>query len=98
MNSDLAVPVEILLRRMRDMPESFTVRERVNAIEAEMRKEPQLSLPLVHHFSHGLYARELHIPKDALITGKIHKFAQLNILLKGDLSVLIGDQVCRVKA
>lgn len=92
---------EHLLRRMRDFPRDFTVRERVIAVEAEMLKAPQLDpslLPVFHHFAPGLYARELHIPKGALTTGKIHKYPCLNILAKGERSTLIGDEVIRLCA
>ena len=36
-----------------------------------------------HYFSHGLYTRELHIPAGVVITGAIHKYANVNILSKG---------------
>ena len=51
-------------------------------------------LLLTHHFTDkdskygcGIYARELFIPKGALIVGKIHKRPHLNIVLKGKISV-----------
>lgn len=42
--------------------------------------------------------RELFIPKDTILTGKIHKYKQINILIKGELVVSIGDQLTRIKA
>lgn len=81
-----------------ELPHSPTDRERVNALEIEMRKQPQLDLKVEHYFSPGVYARELHIPAGVLLTGKIHKYAQLNILSKGDISVLTEDGVKRVQA
>lgn len=76
----------------------MTTREKVFAIEREMFKHEQLELPVKHHFSQGVYARELFIPKGTLLTGKIHKYAQLNILSQGELSVLTEDGIVRVKA
>lgn len=73
-------------------------RAKVDVIEAEMRKHPQIPLPVKHYFSPSVYARELFIPKGTLITGKIHKYAQLNILSKGEITVLTGDGVVTVKA
>jgi len=78
--------------------ESLSLRDKVNAIEAEMRKLPALDLPLKHHFSPGVYARELFIPKGTLLTGKVHKYPQLNIMSQGDMSVLTEDGIVRVKA
>lgn len=76
----------------------IAMRDRVNALESEMRKFEQLELPVKHHFSQGVYARELFIPKGTLLTGKIHKFQQLNVMTQGDLSVLVGNEIRRVKA
>lgn len=79
------------------LPEALSVRAQVNAIEAEILKAPQLDLPVKHHFSQGVYARELFIPKGTVLTGKIHKYPQLNILMSGELSVLTEEGVKRVK-
>lgn len=76
----------------------LSTRDKVNIIEAEMFKHEQLELPVKHYFSQGVYARELFIPKGTLLTGKIHKFAQLNIMSQGDMSVMTEDGVKRVKA
>ena len=54
-------------------------------------------LPVKHHFSQGVYGREMVIPKGTIVTGKIHKYTQLNILLCGELSVLTEDGVKRIK-
>ena len=77
---------------------ALTAREKVNILEAEMRKQPQVELEVKHHFSYGIYARELFIPKGVMLTGKIHKTEQLNILTKGDISVLVDDEMVRVRA
>lgn len=52
-------------------------------------------MKLTHHFTQrdpkygcGMYARELFIPKGAMIVGKIHKRPHLNIVLTGKISVL----------
>lgn len=80
------------------MNSELSDRDKVHLIEAEMLKHEQLELPVNHHFSQGVYARELFIPKGTLLTGKIHKYRQLNIMITGDLSVLTEDGVARVKA
>lgn len=73
-------------------------REKVNALEAEILKQPQVDILPVHYFSQGVYAREITIPKGTVLTGKIHKYPQLNILSKGELSVSTEDGIKRVKA
>jgi hypothetical protein len=44
---------------------------------------------LTHRFTDGLYVRELFIPKDTLVTSKIHKTQHQYFLLKGKLLVWI---------
>ena len=51
-----------------------------------------------HLFSPGIYTRILHIPKGCLLTGNIHKEPILNIMLAGEISVLLGDKIQRIKA
>ena len=55
-------------------------------------------LHVEHYFSPGVYARALFIPKDTLLTGKIHKYENLNILAKGSMDVLIDGEICSVQA
>ena len=75
-----------------------SVREKVFKAEELMLQMPQLELEVKHYFSHGVYARELYIPKDTILVGKLHKYPQLNILSKGDISVLIDEEVKRIQA
>ena len=72
------------------------MRARVQRLEDELRKYPQLEEHVTHHFSPGLYARELFIPKGAILTGKIHRMAHLNVMPVGDLSVLTEHGVKRL--
>ena len=74
------------------------LRSKVRQAEALMFKEPQVEIPVKHYFSQGVYAREITIPAGTVLTGKIHKYEQLNILSKGDISVLTEDGVKRVQA
>ncbi len=62
-------------------------RDKMMALENEMRKHPQLEDQVTHHFAPGVYARELFIPKGALLTGKIHKTEHLNIISQGKIIV-----------
>ena len=74
------------------------MRTQICAIEAEMLKLPQLEIPIKHYFSHGIYAREITVPADALITGVIHKYPQINILSKGTIRVSIGETIREITA
>jgi quercetin dioxygenase-like cupin family protein len=74
------------------------LREKLEKLTAALFSGKTIDLPVKHHFSRGVYARELFIPKGTVLVGKIHKFSQINIVLKGDISVLTEDGVKRVKA
>lgn len=80
-------------------PATCLDRQRVVALEEAIRRDLVLvDMPVRHHFSRGVYARELLIPAGTVLTGKIHKFDSLNILLEGELLVLTDQGVKHVKA
>jgi len=73
-------------------------RRKLERLDAAVLSQPQVEMPAKHHFSHGVYARELFIPKDTVLTGRIHKRSQINILAKGEISVLTENGIERIKA
>lgn len=74
------------------------IREKVLRLEAALVAQGDgQELPVQHHFSRGVYARELFIPQGVVLVGKIHRFSQINIVLKGDISVLTEHGVRRLK-
>ena len=78
----------------------MAARKRIEAMEMEMATMPQVlgDMPLFHHYAAGLYARELHVPAGTMLTGAIHKSEHMNIVLKGDISVMTEDGLQRVRA
>jgi hypothetical protein len=81
-----------------DQIQAPTLREKVMRLEDMLRQLPALPEDVHHHFAPGVYMRELRIPKGAVLTGKIHRTAHLNILAKGDISVLTEHGVKRLVA
>lgn len=73
-------------------------RRKILFLENEMRKHPQVEIQPVHYFAKGLYAREIYIPKGTLLIGKIHKSEHLNIISKGDISVVTEFGTKRIVA
>jgi hypothetical protein len=55
-------------------------------------------LPLEHFICNKTYTRQITLPKDMLLTGKVHNFDHVSILSKGDVSVMTLDGVNRIKA
>jgi quercetin dioxygenase-like cupin family protein len=66
-------------------------REKVFELEAHIQQLPQCHIGIKHYFADGVYAREMSAPAGAVVTGKIHKHQQINILSSGTMSVVLGD-------
>lgn len=75
-----------------------TIRERIELAEKELLRFPQLVVPIRQFFMAGAYAREMTLPANTYWTGKIHKYEQINLLTKGEMLVLIDNQVVHVQA
>lgn len=75
-----------------------TTREKTFALEAMLKEMPQAKIEVTNYFSPGVYAREIKIPADTTIVGEIHKYPQLNILSKGEISVLTEEGIKKVQA
>lgn len=75
-----------------------SARDNILAMESAIGAAPQVEMRVEHHFSKGLYARELHIPKGTLLVGKIHRFENLNIISQGEISVYTEEGIRRIKA
>jgi len=73
-------------------------RDKVFSLEAVMKVMPQVELKVIHHFSKGVYARELHIPAGVTLVGEIHKFENLNILSQGIMIVTTEEGMKEVSA
>lgn len=69
------------------IPET-NMREKVNRLEEEIEKLPQCEIPLTHYFAPGLYLREMRMPKNAVLTGAVHKTEHICILSKGHVQVV----------
>jgi len=68
-----------------------TFSEKVAYLARHMKTMPQTELPLKHHFSPGLYIREIFMPADTIVIGKIHKTEHANILVKGACLIVNQD-------
>jgi len=46
---------------------------------------------VTHHFSDGLYAKEMNFPAGSAVVKHVHDFSHLSILAKGQIEVLLED-------
>ena len=44
-----------------------------------------------HHFSTGIYAREMNMPKGYIVQTHTHKFDHISILAKGNVIVTVNE-------
>lgn len=65
--------------------------EKIGALVEHMRKLPQTDCPVKHHFSPGLYLREISMPAGTVVIGRIHKTEHFNILVQGSCAIVHED-------
>uniref|UniRef100_A0A6M3IH16 Uncharacterized protein n=1 Tax=viral metagenome TaxID=1070528 RepID=A0A6M3IH16_9ZZZZ len=65
----------------------------LHEMETVMKGFPEYAVdcPVSHVFSGGVYIRQILIPKGTLIMGKRHRHETCNILMKGTMSVFVGE-------
>lgn len=73
-------------------------REKVNTLAETMKKMDQKECPVTHRFAPGCYLREILIPEDTVIIGKIHATQHFNIILKGEALVITAEERKKVSA
>ena len=83
---------------MNEIVVGSSLRAKTFEAEAIMKAMPQIELKVKHHFSKGVYARELIIPAGVTLVGEIHKFENLNILSQGSMLVTTENSIERVDA
>lgn len=60
----------------------------VDDLEKKLLEVDQVDCPVVHRFGPGVYIREVTLPAGTLAIGHRHKFAHINIVLKGTVLIL----------
>lgn len=72
-------------------------RAQIERLEGFMAQHDQVEMPPVHRYAEGLYAREITIPAGTLMTGRVHLFEHVSIMLRGDMTVLTEQGMERVQ-
>jgi hypothetical protein len=86
----MSLDIEILAEN-RIIERTVTAREQVADIVRLMAKMPQTACPVVHRFAPGVYLREISMPADTIVIGKIHKTEHFNILMQGACLIVHDD-------
>ena len=60
-------------------------------IEQHLIPLPQVECSVIHRFGPGLYIREVHIPAGTFAIGHYQRYEQMNVMLKGRVTILKDD-------
>ncbi|MFA5135690.1 MAG: hypothetical protein WC505_07965 [Patescibacteria group bacterium] len=71
---------------------------KVQSIEDVIKMAEQVDLPLGHFSIPGVYVRAMMIPKDTVLTGKVHNHECVSIVAKGSITVTDGNTPKRLEA
>jgi hypothetical protein len=85
--------LEALRPNLLPLPE---FRAKMAAWEAFAQTLPQVPVPLTQYFSHGVYLRQVNMPAGTIITGCIHKYSCVSIVLSGEAQVVTDEGRQRV--
>jgi len=73
----------------------------IDDLEDWMGDQPDVILEpemLVHHFSPGIYIREIHMKPDVVVLGARHRTEHLNVVLTGKARVFMEGRVYDIAA
>jgi len=59
----------------------------IEGMMRELAKRDQTDLRTVHHFSNGVYAKQMHLPKGHMAISHKHAYSHLSILAAGSAVV-----------
>ena len=69
----------------------------IERLEDLMLEMPQVPIPVVHRFAPGLYIREITVPADTLMTGRVHRHEHFSAMVSGEMSTLVEGSIQRIE-
>ena len=84
-STDAALTPELFVQRQKRIKQ---IQDKVLASPGVQHAEEFNDGRLSHHFAEGLYGRELIIPKDTILVGKVHLQSSFNVLAKGAMMII----------
>jgi hypothetical protein len=73
-------------------------RDKIQWLVKEMSSLPQTECPVTDRFAPGCYLREIFMPKDTYVIGKIHATKHFNIILTGKVTVITAEGMEYIEA
>lgn len=69
---------------------NLALQSNIYRLQDFMRELPQVEPAVIHHFSDGIYARELHIPAGVCLVGALHATKHLFTVSSGKCVSVTG--------
>ncbi len=66
---------------------------KLELFEKWLLQQEQTELPVFHKFSDGVYIREMHAPRGAVVLGHLHRDECMNMMLKGKVLTIVNGKV-----
>jgi hypothetical protein len=67
------------------------MRQKVDALQAELLKMPQYQPETKHYFHGGMYCREVFRHAGVLVVGKVHKKEHFYLIVSGTVAITDGE-------
>ena len=77
---------------------SLPTQSQMYKLEEKLQQLPQSDFSLINRFADGLYARQVTIQKNCLLTSKVHLKEHFAFILTGDISVWTDKDYQRIRA
>lgn len=65
--------------------------EDIALLVEHMKDMPQTECPVTHRFAPGVYLREIFMPADTIVIGRVHRTEHFNILIRGACIIVHED-------
>lgn len=80
-----------------EVHDAGTTRAQIERLEGYLLAMPQVEIPAEHRFAPGLYFREIRIPAGTLMTGRVHRYEHVSIMVSGEMTTLVNGEMRRIE-
>jgi hypothetical protein len=78
-------------------PQHGPTRLQIEHLESHLIGLPQTEIPATHRFAPGLYMREIRVPAGTLMTGRVHRFEHVSVMVSGAMTTLVDGEMKRIE-
>lgn len=71
----------------------FNSENKIESLEKHMLEQTQVEIPPIEAVKNGMYTRQIMIPKGTLLTGRVHKYPYVDIMVSGHIAIATPNGV-----